>query len=302
MMRQNEARRRTPVLVMLDVRPGAHDRGIVRARGRSVRVDRDRDRPHRPARRSDAGHRHDDRYAGPPSPRHRDGRAGGRRAARPRANRRAPSRAGAPARSSRSSVASDAIDAAALAVLVRDGGQLTVVACVPEATDLVAALAPFAAAVRDHERNRATLHRLMERGSGPMAAQRSSIAVGVARASLTLATAFALTRVFAGRSWLFVDGGGRGRAPGVPRLGATAPLARAGPAGGGHGGRRLARRRSSPTRRPRSPGSRRARRSSALAARVGPRAAHACAPRSFPSRPSAPRSSSRSSASSSPPR
>src|SRR5882762_5051163 len=43
----------------------------------------------------------------------------------------------------------------------------------------------------------------MERGTGPMAAQRSSIAVGVARASLTLATAFALTRVFAGRSWLF---------------------------------------------------------------------------------------------------
>ena len=37
-----------------------------------------------------------------------------------------------------------------------------------------------------------------------MAAQRSSIAVGVARAGLTLATAFALTRVFAGRSWLFV--------------------------------------------------------------------------------------------------
>jgi hypothetical protein len=37
-----------------------------------------------------------------------------------------------------------------------------------------------------------------------MAAQRSSIAVGVARASLTLATAFALTRVFAGRSWLLV--------------------------------------------------------------------------------------------------
>jgi hypothetical protein len=35
-----------------------------------------------------------------------------------------------------------------------------------------------------------------------MAAQRSSIAVGVARAGLTLATAFALTRVFAGRSWL----------------------------------------------------------------------------------------------------
>ena len=26
MMRQNEARRRTPVLVLLDVRPGSHDR------------------------------------------------------------------------------------------------------------------------------------------------------------------------------------------------------------------------------------------------------------------------------------
>jgi transglutaminase-like putative cysteine protease len=37
-----------------------------------------------------------------------------------------------------------------------------------------------------------------------MAAQRSSIAVGVSRAGLTLATAFALTRVFAGRSWLLV--------------------------------------------------------------------------------------------------
>ncbi len=37
-----------------------------------------------------------------------------------------------------------------------------------------------------------------------MAAQRSSIAVGIARASLTLAAAFALTRVFAGRSWLVV--------------------------------------------------------------------------------------------------
>lgn len=37
-----------------------------------------------------------------------------------------------------------------------------------------------------------------------MAAQRTSIAVGVARASLTLATAFALTRVFAGRSWLLL--------------------------------------------------------------------------------------------------
>ena len=40
MMRQNEARRRTPVLVVLDVRPGSHDRRVVRARGRGVRVDR----------------------------------------------------------------------------------------------------------------------------------------------------------------------------------------------------------------------------------------------------------------------
>jgi Transglutaminase-like superfamily/TgpA N-terminal domain/Domain of unknown function (DUF4129) len=37
-----------------------------------------------------------------------------------------------------------------------------------------------------------------------MAAERSSIAVSVSRASLTLATAFALTHVFAGRSWLLV--------------------------------------------------------------------------------------------------
>ena len=37
-----------------------------------------------------------------------------------------------------------------------------------------------------------------------MAAPRASIAVSVTRAGLTLATAFALTRVFAGRSWLFV--------------------------------------------------------------------------------------------------
>ena len=36
MVRQNEARRRTPVLVMLDVRPGSHDRRVVRARRRSV--------------------------------------------------------------------------------------------------------------------------------------------------------------------------------------------------------------------------------------------------------------------------
>ena len=37
-----------------------------------------------------------------------------------------------------------------------------------------------------------------------MAAPRASIAVNVARAGLTLATAFALTRVFAGRSWVLV--------------------------------------------------------------------------------------------------
>ena len=57
MVRQNEARRRTPVLVMLDVRPNAHDRCVVRARGRSVRVGRHRVRPRRPAVRSGAEHR-----------------------------------------------------------------------------------------------------------------------------------------------------------------------------------------------------------------------------------------------------
>ena len=38
-----------------------------------------------------------------------------------------------------------------------------------------------------------------------MAAPRASIAVNVTRAGLTVATAFALTRVFAGRSWLVAD-------------------------------------------------------------------------------------------------
>ena len=37
-----------------------------------------------------------------------------------------------------------------------------------------------------------------------MAAPRASIAVSVTRPCLTLASVFALTRVFAGRSWLFV--------------------------------------------------------------------------------------------------
>ena len=88
MMRQNEARRRTPVLVMLDVRPGSHDRAsferaveacasIVTAIERS-----------RPAGRGDAQHRPDDRRTRSPPPRHRDGRARRGRAARPRPHRR----------------------------------------------------------------------------------------------------------------------------------------------------------------------------------------------------------------------
>src|SRR5262249_50261528 len=46
------------------------------------------------------------------------------------------------------------------------------------------------------------LSRDLERGSDPMASTRAELAVDVTRASLTLATAFALTRVFAGRSWM----------------------------------------------------------------------------------------------------
>ena len=63
-----------------------------------------------------------------------------------------------------------------------------------------------------------------------MAAPRASIAVSVTRAGLTLATAFALTRVFAGRSWLFVMVLAAVAAARVPRLGATPPLAPARPA------------------------------------------------------------------------
>ena len=90
------------------------------------------------------------------------------------------------------------------AVLVRDGGQLTVVACMPEAANLSLRSRRLRRPLDRRERNRTTVHRLLERGSGPMAAPRASIAVSVTRAGLTLATAFALTRVFAGRSWLFV--------------------------------------------------------------------------------------------------
>ena len=52
MMRQNEARRRTPVLVMLDVRPGAHDRASFERAVEASRVDRDRVRARGPAVRA----------------------------------------------------------------------------------------------------------------------------------------------------------------------------------------------------------------------------------------------------------
>ena len=58
MMRQNEARRRTPVLVMLDVRPGAHDRAsFERAVEACASIVTAIERA-RPAGRGDAEHRH----------------------------------------------------------------------------------------------------------------------------------------------------------------------------------------------------------------------------------------------------
>ena len=84
MMRQNETRRRAPVLLMLDVRPAAARPRVVRTRGRSGRVDRHRARPCRPAVRGRVEHRHDRRRAGPPAPRVHHGRARDRRTARRR--------------------------------------------------------------------------------------------------------------------------------------------------------------------------------------------------------------------------
>ena len=165
-------------------------------------------------------------------------------------------------------------DAAALGVLVRDGGQLTVVACMPGGAPL---------SLRSRR-----IRRPLIVANGPdrpftdswneavvrWQPTRASIAVSVTRAGLTVATAFALTRVFAGRSWLL-----------LMLLAAIAPPVclewtrrhRRAPRDPPRGGRRRRRVARGPRRRsvhddPRDPV--RARRWSSSAARLGRRAAH----------------------------
>ena len=69
MVRQNEARRRTPVLVMLDVRPGGHDRASFERAVEATRVDRERVRARGPAVRAHPEHRRAGRRVGPAPPR-----------------------------------------------------------------------------------------------------------------------------------------------------------------------------------------------------------------------------------------
>jgi uncharacterized protein (DUF58 family) len=136
MMRQNEARRRTPVLVMLDVRPGAHDRAsFERAVEACASIVTAIDRSGRPVEVmlgtgttiGTQGRRHlgsvmDELAVIEPH--------GPERIVAAETRRRTGALVAIVGRV-------EAVDAAALAVLIRDGGQLTVVACVPEATDVL---------------------------------------------------------------------------------------------------------------------------------------------------------------------
>jgi uncharacterized protein (DUF58 family) len=136
MMRQNEARRRTPVLVMLDVRPGAHDRAsFERAVEACASIVTAIDRGGRPVEVmlgtgttiGTQGRRHlgsvmDELAVIEPH--------GPERIVAAETRRRTGALVAIVGRVG-------AVDAAALAVLIRDGGQLTVVACVPEATDVL---------------------------------------------------------------------------------------------------------------------------------------------------------------------
>src|SRR4029077_2312386 len=132
MMRQNEARRRTPVLVLLDVRPGAHDRAsFERAVEACASIVSAIDRTDRPVEvMLSTG-----RMIGAAGRRH----LGTVRDELAVVEPHGPDRIVA-AESRRRSGALVAImgrplaqDSAALGVLVRDGGQLTVVACMPDA-------------------------------------------------------------------------------------------------------------------------------------------------------------------------
>jgi uncharacterized protein (DUF58 family) len=132
MMRQNEARRRTPVLVMLDVRPGAHDRAsFERAVEACASIVTAIDRTDRPVDVilstgkliGAAGRRHlgtvmDELAVVEPH--------GPDRIVATESRRRSGALVAIMGRPL-------AQDSAAVGVLVRDGGQLTVVACMPEA-------------------------------------------------------------------------------------------------------------------------------------------------------------------------
>jgi len=136
MMRQNEARRRTPVLVMLYVRPGAHDHAsFERAVEACASIVTAIDRSGRPVEVmlgtgttiGTQGRRHlgsvmDELAVIEPH--------GPERIVAAETRRRTGALVAIVGRV-------EAVDAAALAVLIRDGGQLTVVACVPEATDVL---------------------------------------------------------------------------------------------------------------------------------------------------------------------
>jgi uncharacterized protein (DUF58 family) len=134
-MRQNEARRRTPVLVLLDVRPGSHDRAsferAVEACASIVTAIERSDRPVEVMLSTG-------RMIGTPGRRHLGTVMDELAVVEPHGPERIVA-----ADSRRRSGALVAIvgraqpaDAAALGVLVRDGGQLTVVACMPDAAQL----------------------------------------------------------------------------------------------------------------------------------------------------------------------
>jgi len=135
MMRQNEARRRTPVLLLLDVRPGAHDRAsferAVEACASIVTAIERSDRPVEVMLSTG-------RLIGTPGRRHLGTVMDELAVVEPHGPDRivaADSR-----RRSGALVAivgrTQAADAATLGVLVRDGGQLTVVACMPDAAQI----------------------------------------------------------------------------------------------------------------------------------------------------------------------
>jgi uncharacterized protein (DUF58 family) len=135
MMRQNEARRRTPVLVMLDVRPGSHDRAsFERAVEACASIVTAIERSARPVEvMLSTG-----RMIGAPGRRHLGTVMDELAVVEPHG----PDRIVASETRHRSSAIVAIIgraqpnDAAALGVLVRDGGQLTVVECMPEAAHL----------------------------------------------------------------------------------------------------------------------------------------------------------------------